>query len=738
MKITAILMLVACLQVSATGYSQEITLSEKNVPLQKVFKEIRQQTGYNFLCSYDLLEQAGKVSVKVRNASLEEVLHLCFKGKPLTYTIIEKTVVVKHALMLELPSVAPLPPPPISIHGKVTDEKGQPIPGASIRVKNSNFGTVTDNNGNFSLNNVAENATILITSIGYEGKELKLNGQTSIRVELITDKTGLNEVTVVGYSTQLKKDITGAVAVVDIKSLKSIPSGSAAQALQGQASGVTIISSGVPGGRNDIFVRGVTSFGNTTPLVIVDGVQGDLDNININDIESMQVLKDAGAASIYGVRGSNGVIVITTKKGKLGAPIISYDTYMGVQLPLAGNVWNLLTPQENAAFVKQVNPGTLLYKNGIPDYTYRGPGIAGTALEGDPAVDPAKYNFDEATPGNDYLIQKLNKSGTDWFHEIFKPAMMQSHVLTGSGGTDKASYLLSFGYLNQQGTLIETFLKRYSARINTELRPGKNFRIGENFYLFYKQNPEFSNQNEYNAIAESYQTLPLIPVHDIKGNYGGTFSGPEIGDGYNPVAIQERTKNNLNNIWDVTGNIYAAVDFLKHFTARTSFGGTIDNQYSYHFYFNLYDAIAQHNSLNSFNEDAQYGSSYTWTNTLHYRNQFGRHQVTALIGSEAIKNRGRGVGGSSSNFFSTDPNYLVLNNGTTNITNYSYGYVNTLFSLFTRLDYSYSDKYLLGATIRRDGSSVFGADKRFGIFPSFSLGWRVSNERFMKGLSFVN
>ena len=625
------------------------------------------------------------------------------------------------------------------IKGKVTNSAGAAMPGVSVKVKGTNVGTTTNANGEYSLE-VPDNGILVFSNIGFSSQEVAIDGRSTINVKMLEEATALNEVVVnTGYSSQSKKDITGSVAIVNMKAMKSIPTGSAAQALQGQASGVNVISSGVPGGRNDIFVRGVTSFGNTQPLVIVDGVQGDLNNLNMNDIESIQVLKDAGAASIYGVRGSNGVILVTTKKGKLGAPTISYDAYYGVQIPLSGNVWNLLTPQENAANVMRLNPSSVLYSSGgIPDYTYKGPNGGGVAMAGDPAVDPSKYNFDASDHSNDYIIQKMNKSGTDFFHAIFKPAPMQSHTLTASGATDKANYLFSLGYLNQQGTLIDTYLKRYSARANTEYKFGKNIRVGENTYFFYKENPGFNNQSSENAITYTYRDLPILPIYDIMGNYAGTFGGPELGDATNPVAVQNRAKNDKHNTWDIIGNAYGEVDFLKHFTVRTSFGGTIDNGYSYNVGYTAYENLEHHTENNSFSENASYNSSYTWTNTLHYKNAFGNHKVEALAGTEAIRNYGRYLQGSATNFFSLNPNYLVLPNGTANIANYSSAYLNTLFSLFGRVDYSYNGKYLLAVTLRRDGSSVFGSDKRYGLFPSFSLGWRVSDEGFMKDISFIN
>ncbi|MDN3654009.1 TonB-dependent receptor [Ferruginibacter paludis] len=624
------------------------------------------------------------------------------------------------------------------IKGKVINSTGNPIEKVSVNLKGSNAGTTTDVNGEYTIN-VPDNGTLVFSYIGYATQEIAISGKSIVNVRLSEELKLLNEVVVAtGYSNQRKKDITGSVAVVDMNALKSIPTGSAEQALQGQAAGVTVISSGAPGGRNDIFIRGVTSFGNSQPLIIVDGVQGSLTDLNINDIASMQVLKDAGAASIYGVRGSNGVIIITTKKGKSGQPTLSLDSYYGNQSPAKGNVFNLLNSQDYATLFKQVNPGTILFANGLPDYTYAGPSNAGTAMEGDPAVNPVNYNFDASNPENDYLIQRINKSGTDWFHEIFKPAPMQSHTITGSGGTDKSNYLFSLGYLDQKGTLINTYLKRYSARVNTELKINKNIKIGENVYLFYKQNPGFSNQQEGNAVSLAFRTLPIIPVYDIKGNYGGTWLGPDLGTVENAVAVQQRTANNKNNSWDVIGNVYAEVSFLKHFTARSSFGGTVDHQSSHNFTFNAYNDKQGHTSQNSYNENAFFNSSYTWTNAINYINTFGKHSIKLLAGSEAVKNYGEALGGSSNGFFSTNPNYLFLNNGTSNVTNYSNSYVNSLFSVFSHLDYSFKDKYLLGATVRRDGSSVFGADKRYGIFPSFSLGWRVSNEGFMKNVTFIN
>ncbi|MEO7982712.1 MAG: TonB-dependent receptor [Bacteroidota bacterium] len=741
MKLVAILLLAGSIQVSAKGYSQLITVSGENISLEKVFEKIEHQTQYVFFYDEDILQRARPLSLDIKHASLAQVLDQCFKDEPLRYHIVGKTIVVNNIEPTpEEKVIAADPIVLIEIKGNVKDDTGKPLEGATILVRGTNDGTKSDANGNFSIN-AEPNSTLIISYVGFETTEVKVGNRSAILVQLKFSLANAGEqIVVVGYGTQKKKDITGSVTVVDMKALKSIPAGSAEQALQGQASGVNIISSGVPGAQSNIFIRGVTSFGNTQPLVIVDGVQAELNDINTEDIESMQVLKDAGAASIYGVRGSNGVIVITTKKGKIGQPMITYDAYYGTQRPLKANPFNLMNPTDFARLTKEIDPSTALFANGVPDYVYAGPSGSGIANAGDPAVDPSLYNLDVKNPNNNYIIQKVNKEGTDWYRENFKPAPMQSHVVTTSGGTEKSSYLFAFGYLDQQGTLTETYLKRYSARINTQFNVKKNIRIGENAYVFYKDNPAFelADASGGNPVSMSYRSYSMIPVYDIKGNFGGTFGGPDLGSSRNPVAVQKRTTNNKNNYWDVVGNIFVEADFLKHFVARSSIGGTIDYEYFLAFKPTPYNDGEGNTAPNSLSENSLYNSNTIWTNTVTYNNQFGKHNLKVLAGSEAIQNYGRNVGGHSTTLFSDDPNYYNLGNGTQGITTFSTAYVNTLFSLFGRVDYSYDDKYLLAVTVRRDGSSVFGSEKRYGVFPSVSGGWRISRENFMKTVKWVS
>lgn len=400
---------------------------------------------------------------------------------------------------------------------------------------------------------------------------------------------------------------------------------------------------------------------------------------------------------------------------------------------MPGNPYNLVNSEELASLTKQANPSTILFKNGLPDYIYAGPGISGTAMEGDPAVDPSKYRFDAGNPASNYIIQKVNKNGTNWFQETFDPAPITSHNISASGATDKANYLFSLEYFNQKGTMKGTFMERYSARINTSYNINKKIRVGQNVYIFYR-----TNAGGDRGLGDISGLLPVIPVYDIKGNFGGAFAGPELGGGHNPVATQEFMRNDRRNMWSIIGNAFAEVDILKNLTVRTSIGGNIDNRYNSTFNFNKYYSRQENTGPNRLSESALYNSNYIWTNTLTYSGISGDHSLKFLLGSEALKNSGREVGGSANNFFSSEFDYLILGNGTSNVTNYSSAYVNTLFSIFSRIDYSLRDKYILALTIRRDGSSRFGSENRYGVFPSISAGWQISSEAFMKNITFVN
>ncbi len=618
------------------------------------------------------------------------------------------------------------------VTGTVTDPSGKPVVGATVVVRGSNVGTQTDASGKFSITAPSFNSRLIISSVGFEQNEISINGKNNFDISLRTTTSTLNEVVVTGYTSQRKKEITGAVAVVNVTQLKQTPVGTGEEALQGRASGITVLSSGQPGAASDIRIRGITGFGNNSPLIIVDGVRGNLHDINVADIESLQVLKD-GTAAIYGVAGSNGVIIITTKKGKSGKARISYDGYYGVTTRGPGYDMANTQQEADAIWLQQrnsgiANPTSKQYGSGptpvIPDFITPF-GVSGAG------PDPSTYDI------NSNQITRANKEGTNWYDVITRNAPSQNHNLSVSSGSDKSSYFFSLGYLDQEGIARFQYLKRYSVRANTQFTIKDKIRVGENAYIFYKTNPIYGNQGEGSPFSVVFREDAIIPVYDIAGNFAGTKS-QDLGNARNPYADIFRTKDNHNNNWDITGNVYAEVDFLKHFTIRTSFGGTMDNGYSYNFNYVGYENAEGNTGDNSFSEGASYNTQWTYTNTLAYNNTFGEHNVKVLVGSEAVNYYGRGLGATRSKYFSENPDYWTIGTGTGTQSNSGYAYRNTLWSQFARVEYGFKGKYLINGSVRRDQASVFVDSVRTGYFPAVSAAWRVSEENFFKSVTFVN
>ncbi|MBC9929373.1 SusC/RagA family TonB-linked outer membrane protein [Chitinophaga qingshengii] len=656
------------------------------------------------------------------------------------YMITEKTPVPTPATSSTLLQHRP-------VKGTVKDEKGNPIAGVTVRIPGTSIGTVTNADGVYTISVPGKSDDQLeVTFIGFETQRIAVGDRQLVNFILKEGASALNEIVVTGYTTQKKKDLTGAVAVVNIEQLNRQPTAQVTEQLQGQASGVTVIGSGQPGEAPQIRIRGVNTFGSNSPLYVVDGVPTtDIADLNPNDVASLQVLKDAGAASIYGARASNGVIVITTRRGS-GKVSVHYDGYYGRQYPKTGNVWNTLDPAEQAqlrwmAYTNSgLNPHTPQYGNGtapvIPDYI-----TPDGAKEGDPAVDPSKYyvnpNFtDQNDYNNFYRITRANKTGTNWFREIFRPAPITSHNVAVSGGGDRGNYLFSLNYFNQQGTLLNTYLKRYTIRSNTQYNITDHIRVGENLAFSMTENPAVEINTSDAAIGHAMREQSIIPVYDIKGNFAGSW-GDALGDANNPVAMQVRTRNNKGLNTRLFGNIYGEVDFLKYLTFRTSFGGEIYSGWSHSFTYPQYEN-KENNTSNSYTEGSNNGHSWTWTNTLTYHQNFNKiHDLKIVAGTEAFDSRKRSVGGTTKDYFTFDPNFPDLSTGTGTQTNYSNREQEGLYSLLGRVDYAFRDKYLVSATIRRDGSSKF-INNRFGWFPAVTAGWRVSEEAFMKPLTWIS
>lgn len=633
-----------------------------------------------------------------------------------------------------------------TITGKVTGTNDEPLAGASIKVKGTSEGAASLPDGTFTINAKAKDV-LEVTSVGFVPKEVTVGNQKVLTISLVTSDASLNEVVVTGYTSQRKKDLTGSVAIVNVAEMNKQPTGQIASQLQGQASGVTVLTSGQPGEQPRVSIRGLNTFGNNAPLYVLDGVPTDnLNDINPNDIASIQVMKDAGAASIYGSRASNGVLIITTKRGT-GKVKVQYSGYYGTQRPKQGNVYDLLSPQEMADLQwsssrnSGITPGNDLYGRGdkpvLPDYI-----MPVGKMEGDPAVDPSLYNvnpfYTSASEFNSFnRIVRTNKQGTDWYHEIFKPAPINSQNISVSGGGPQGSYLLSLNYLDQDGMLINTNLKRYGIRANSQFNISKRIRIGENLSYSIIENLQTGTNSEGSAIGMAIRQQPIIPVHDIMGSYAGTFTvgGQLLGNSRNPVAIRDRVKDNKNLTGRLFGNVYAEIDILSNLTFRSSFGGDYSSNFARSFTYPEYEN-AENSQLNSYNESTGLVYNWVWTNTFTYSKQFNQHNIKVLVGTESLNNSVRSQSTTVTDYFSFDPDFTTLNNGTGTPTAASSREGVSIISYFGRIDYSFKDRYLLGGVLRRDGSSKF-LTNTYGWFPAVSVGWRVTEENFMSGLSWL-
>ena len=634
------------------------------------------------------------------------------------------------------------------VTGTVTDEEGSGMPGVNVLVKGTSSGTATDASGKFSIEVPNDNSILVYTFVGYSSQEVPVGARTSFNVEMMPDVTTLTELVVTGYSIQEKKDISGSIAVVDVKDMTKIASPNFADQLQGKVTGVQISSSNDPGSSAFVRIRGIGSINNNEPLYVIDGVpvqnESNMNFLNPNDIESMQVLKDAASASIYGSRASNGVVVITTKKGRAGQSKLNVEYFVGrampTKSPAVANPSELLQISQGLAagaglaftsnFYIQDASGNYV----LPDFFTRSGGFAAGA----PEVDPAKYNLISDPNGDasqNYLIAEANKSGTDWFKELFKPATSQSFQLSGSGGSEKGNYYFSGNYYDQNGILVKNYYKRYQTRFNSTFSVKDFVRVGENISIAYQTTQgSIGNPSEGSPIKNAYAMPQIVPIYDIKGYWAGPAALPS--NAGNPIAQQYRSADNKgNHTFRVTGNVFLEVDLLKDLTAKTSFGLDYNTGQNQFFGWRNYDATEINASnrldLNTFNN-----RNWVWFNTLNYNKEFGESKVSVLVGSEAKQNWYEGFNAGGAKLALDDPAYRVLANITDNktFTIGSYRGENKVSSLFAQANYVLSDKYLLSGTIRRDGSSKF-LNNKYGVFPAGSLGWRLSKEPFMANIS---
>ncbi|HCY43434.1 MAG TPA: hypothetical protein DHV48_19210 [Prolixibacteraceae bacterium] len=636
-----------------------------------------------------------------------------------------------------------------TLSGTVVGEDGASIPGVTVVVSGTTVGTITDMEGKFSFLAPADSKILVASYIGMKTQNITIANQTTFKIVLESDVIGVDEVVVVGYGTQQKKSVTGAVSTVGSEDIKAIPTANAAARLQGRVAGVTVVNDNSPGGDATVRVRGFGTINNNSPLYIIDGVptEGGLSRMNPNDIESMTVLKDASSSAIYGARAANGVIIITTNRGKKGSAKLTFDARYGIQRTT--NSLDLLNTQQYGDLVwlefqndKFLNPNSPpaapwqgQYKfdaNGkvtIPDYI-----LPKAAMEGNPLANPALYDArdDDGTPF--YLITKANKQGTDWYDEIFEPAPIKEYNTSISGGTDNSNYAFSLGYLGQEGVVIHSGFERFSMHANSDAKLTDWLSLGQSLGVAYTKRTGGvgTNNDEGNVVSQAYRMQPIVPVYDIAGNFAGT-KGENLGNGANPVAIATRNKDNWGMDLRVLGNAYAQIDLSKDLSFKSLLGVDLNNGRWKTFTIRDIEFF-EAKSTNRLDEGNSYTMQWNWANTLNFKKIFNSvHSVDVLVGSESIDNIYEEFTAGRASYFSEDIDYRYLNVGTASLANGGYATQWKSFSYFGRANYNYMGKYLFEGVIRRDASSRFHADNRWGTFPAASVGWRLSEESFMDG-----
>ncbi len=644
------------------------------------------------------------------------------------------------------------------ITGKVIDaDSSEPLIGASVLVKGTSSGTVTDLDGNYSV--AANPGDVLeISYTGYSTQEVTVGAASVIDISLSVG-VALGEVVVTGYSVESKRQTTGAVSIVKSADLKAIPSGNVEQQLQGRVAGVTVITNGQPGTASQIRVRGYGAFGGNEPLYVVDGVPvSNTDFLSPDDIETSTVLKDAASASIYGARAANGVIVYTTKQGAKGKKKLRvfYDGVYGVTDPNVGGSPEMLNPQEMAEWTHIAYRNNAIANGTEPDYAHPQYGSNATprlpdylhanganGVVGSVDLEAIRKAY-EADPENVFLIRP-NLAGTNWYDEITRTGVLQRHSLGFSGGTDNGGYYFGMSLQEQEGILLSNDFRRYSFRANSSWELTPWLKVGENIQFTYRSVRGQSGGNGGQGIADdesevlaAYRMPTIIPVFDEFGSYASTkaagFNNPR-----NPVRrlLQDRQDDNgfANTGF---GNVYLEIQPIEDLVFRTSLGGQFGNTYSVNYNYR-YLGDSEPQASNSFSENASYFYQYVFTNTVSYKTLIGgSHSITGLAGIEALNTgRGRSIGGSGINPFSTDLDFVNLSTvASPQVGSGLFSGVN-FYSVFGKLDYNYKEKYYLTGVVRRDGSSRFGANSRFGTFPAISAAWRVTAESFMEGVSWI-
>lgn len=696
MRISTFLLMV-CVFCSYAGnaHSQnaKVSIHMNNVKLDKILNEIENQTDYLFI--YNNQVDINKItSVKVKNEAVAQVLDRILSGTGINYELEGTHIILTTEAIKDLHAQQQAK----TVTGTVTDVSGEPIIGANIRIKGTTTGTITDIDGNFSIE-AKPQSVIEVSYIGYLTQETVINNQKSIRFLLKEDTKTLDEVVVIGYGVQKKADLTGSVANINTEKLNTQSNANIGQALQGKIAGVDIVSQGgAPGSGTRIMVRGIGTLNNASPLYIVDGMyMNSIDHINPNDIASIDVLKDASSAAIYGSRAANGVIIVTTKEGSNteGKPIIDLSVNLGIST--ASKFLDMLDAK------------------GWAEVTT----IARQAI-GKPALDMA--------------TDLANKPDNDWQDIMFRPALMQNYNLSVKGGGKYSTYYTGLGYFNQDGIVKGTNYQRYNIQSKNDYKKGI-FSAGTNLIISFSHDKPLHQELRGGMIGTILQSVPTLEKYDDtrEGGYGGTY-GDVVNIPHPLAIIDDNIMDRYNENVKIFANLYAQIELFKGLKYKLNL--TPDFSFErYKNYLNKYDFGLATNSITQLTERQRRRRNILVENLLTFDRTFGEHKISALAGYTYQDSRFRHIQAYGEGL----PQGLEeIDAATTNRSNEGNSWRSVLTSILGRVFYSYQNKYLFTATIRRDGSSKFGKNNRYGYFPSFSLGWNVAEEKFMENVHWLD
>ncbi|WP_282035802.1 SusC/RagA family TonB-linked outer membrane protein [Saccharicrinis aurantiacus] len=715
MKFILFFILAAYINVDASTYAQDTRLSVNlnNASVNEVLEALEQQSEFTFMYRSNLFATVDKQNVDIENVTVYQYLDDYLVPEGFEYEVEDKTVIIRNAANISLAQQENN----VTVTGIVKDDTGATLPGVAIQIKGTTTGTITDIDGKYTISNLSGDEVLVISFVGMQTQEISISGKTKIDVTLSPDAVGLEEVIAVGYGVKKKSVVTGSISSVSSEDLVQSKPSNINSALNGRAAGVIVSPvSGQPGASPQVNIRGVGTNGNSNPLYIIDGLpMSDMNAVNPNDIESMEVLKDATSAAIYGARAANGVILITTKKGKAGQSTLTYDGFYGVQN--AYHVPDMMNSDQYINMVKQ------FHDNDNPDQVGAYPD----------------------------WIQSLDPSiNTNWFDEVTEPAKVTEHNITATFGSDKGSTLLSIGYRDQDGIIggDNSYFKRYSARVNTTHNVKEWLTVGANMNVQHIDKASISmGVNGYNTAGYAFMMDPTTPPHAGPGtafpdypNYDERGYGVTASNAtrmWNPLHFMEVQDGNRENKTDrLYGNTYLQIEPIKNLIIKTDFAANISNNSN-----KKYTPAYNHrpSQVNNFNEISQNSSRNTfwqWENTITYSHSFGDHNLSGLLGTTASENTYAQMGGSRQKLpgfeAENNPNWWYLDAGdvATATNTGKANAMHALASIFGRVSYDYRNKYMAEVVVRRDGSTNFGPNNRYAVFPGVSAGWNISNEDF--------